>query len=483
VAYACHAVRFLFELRESRELARFGSAPLRDAHATAIAWRDATVRRLTDADSDAGPIESAVIGRRPGARETVPQSQRVRLIPLPSVGHTYTDPSIRRLLIEVPHGCPIPADDVRWAFSGLEVGSTILVQSDDETMLRRSYAASGERWHTITPAALPAVRRRIDPARRTAEAKGHPERAAEEASAVAAVRQALRHAAIDARPLHIEVQREPWRGHWLRAESFAAGTRFPKERLWHVRLRFDRNVAGPLVLGDGRYVGLGVMVRDGDASTHRAWRIGDDLAPGADPMQVARDLRRAVMARVQQQLGRRALPPKVSGHRDDGTPAAGHDHLQYIADLERSRLIVIDPRPDPHVPVWRALDGFTELRAGRAGLLRLHPIAIDSDDPLMRSACAWRSVTPYRVDRHARRASAHDAIADDIRSACQQMELPSPASIAVDAVQARSGSGLEAMATLRFATPVQGPLLLGRTRHIGGGVFEAVAEAKFQPHT
>src|SRR5262249_37316688 len=35
--------------------------------------------------------------------------------------------------------------------------------------------------------------------------------------------------------------------------------RFTKERLWHVEIGFGRPVPGPLLIGDGRYLGLGLM--------------------------------------------------------------------------------------------------------------------------------------------------------------------------------------------------------------------------------
>ncbi len=36
-------------------------------------------------------------------------------------------------------------------------------------------------------------------------------------------------------------------------------TRFDKHRLWHVEIAFKEPVAGSLVIGDGRFLGLGVM--------------------------------------------------------------------------------------------------------------------------------------------------------------------------------------------------------------------------------
>ena len=95
--------------------------------------------------------------------------------------------------------------------------------------------------------ALPqrAARRRIDLARRQAEAKGGMERAEEERKAVSAVVQALRHDRGLRAPVTISVQREPFEAKGARTEAFAPGTRFAKERLWHVQLEPAGALRGP----------------------------------------------------------------------------------------------------------------------------------------------------------------------------------------------------------------------------------------------
>jgi CRISPR-associated protein Csb2 len=112
-----------------------------------------------------------------------------------------------------------------------------------------------------TPAALPdsAARRRIDPDHQVGEAKSGQERAQESAKAGAAVVQALRHAGVSVRAEAIRVQREPFESNGERVETFAKGTRFSKHGLWHVEIEFAGNVAGPLVIGDGRFLGLGLF--------------------------------------------------------------------------------------------------------------------------------------------------------------------------------------------------------------------------------
>ena len=152
------------------------------------------------------------------------------------------------------------------AFNGVELGEgpnpSRLSASEDGSFFRHyGVGHAATHWQTITPAALPdsAKRRRIEPSRRLAEAKGASERAHEQEQARVAVLTALRHAGLNLNVLDIVVQREPFQSHGTRAEGFAPGTRFAKERLWHVAITFAEPIQGPLVLGDGRFLGLGVF--------------------------------------------------------------------------------------------------------------------------------------------------------------------------------------------------------------------------------
>ena len=141
---------------------------------------------------------------------------------------------------------------------------SMLVAAADRAMLAHYGIGSREghrRWRTVTPAALPdsTARRRIDPERSPRQVKGGQERASECARAGGAVVQALRHAGVPARAEAIRVQREPFESNGERVETFAEGTRFSKHRLWHVEIEFSDEIRGPLVIGDGRFLGLGIM--------------------------------------------------------------------------------------------------------------------------------------------------------------------------------------------------------------------------------
>jgi CRISPR-associated protein Csb2 len=148
----------------------------------------------------------------------------------------------------------------------LKTSEVVLSMADDQDGGMLRHFGVGDRpghrhWRTVTPAALPAAaeRRRIDPNNRIDDAKGGRERKEECVKAGGAVIQALRHAGVAARVDEIRVQREPFESNGERAESFADGTRFSKHRLWHVEIKFSDSVAGPLIIGDGRFLGLGLL--------------------------------------------------------------------------------------------------------------------------------------------------------------------------------------------------------------------------------
>lgn len=264
--------RQLYELRSATDEGTFAPWPLTRTSDLVVRVRDGAAVRLKQAlPGSSGDIERVLVGRKPDGSNDGRPEDRVRIIPLASIGHVYVDREIRRVLVEVPSTCPLRADDVHWAFSGLDVIDVetgeilaVLKRADDERFLRHYGLEDGDGhpvWRTVTPAALPeqARRRRIDPALRSQAPKGGEERSKEVLQAAVAVRQALRHAGVRTAVETLRVQREPFEGKGTRVEPFSEGTRFDKHRLWHVEIRFAEPISGPLVIGDGRFLGLGVM--------------------------------------------------------------------------------------------------------------------------------------------------------------------------------------------------------------------------------
>ncbi|MGA3125028.1 MAG: hypothetical protein ABSF69_30175, partial [Polyangiaceae bacterium] len=281
----------------------------------------------------------------------------------------------------------------------------------------------------------------------------------------------------------VAVRREPFEDRGTRAEAFADGTRFAKERLWHVEVELDRRLEGPLVIGDGRFLGLGVMapvaerwaasrepggrqVELADPATRQRttsgfFSLAVATSPGDQPTVLARALRRAVMARAQEELGNEPLGRFFSGHEEDGDRARADasSHLAFQWDAPRRRLLVIAPH-------W--LD---RREPTRAELRAIHLLDGALEDLLEPS---WRTVTPYTVTRHRKKASPSEVLIEDAIAECARRGFPRPR-VRVSHERGVSGRGLEGYVRLDFAVAVRGPIVLGRTRYLGGGLFEPVA--------
>jgi hypothetical protein len=94
------------------------------------------------------------------------------------------------------------------------------------------------------------------------------------------------------------------------------------------------------------FLGLGVMAPVERLQDIHAFTVEDGLAPQPEPTVLIRALRRAVMARVQQQLGLQvSLPAFFSGHKSDGSLAqsARDPHLTFLFDPGSARLLVVAP--------------------------------------------------------------------------------------------------------------------------------------------
>ena len=506
---------FPYDLRQTTRDSAFAPWPLTRASKLIEGLRDRAAQKLKGSLPDKfAIIDRILIGRDATEAD---KSARIRIIPLPSIGSSHVVRSIRRVLVEVPANCPLLANDVAWAFSGLDVIDAdtgevkcSLVPGDQGGMLNHYgiYGEEGEAgrvWRTITPAALPerAARRRIDPSRlrkeleaarlnphaEIKEAKNGRERQEEEGRAAASIIQALRHVGVSARAESIRLQREPFDNKEARAESFAEGTRFVKERLWHVEIVFDGLVRGPLVIGDGRYLGLGVMAPQRDT-----WRDGMIFAVTpeanigiAEGPALLNATRRALMALSRDHTGH--APRLFAGHEEAGGPAASgrHEHIFLSADDANGdglidRLVVTAPwvcdgsmKPDRGMRKTfdEVVSRLVTVRAGRLGVVELsQPTSFVGGDPLFGPSRVWESRTPYHATRHAgRRKDPAAAIALDVIAECARRSLPRPEVEILNYSAMPNGGGLTAHARLRFAAAVCGPILLGRDSHKGGGMF------------
>ena len=488
VGYEAPPRRLHFELREG---SKFAPRPLHSAATLVTGIRDQAARRLQDAlPARSEEIERIVTGRNAGPQDLL---VRPRIMPIPSIGTQHTDPSIRRLTVEVPQECPISSRDLEWAFAGLEPmdpvtgerGSERLVSTTDSTMAGR-FERPSRLFRSVTAVALGSAHRRpAGDVRRRCE---------DEARASAVVVQALRHIGVRAKPSSIVVQREPLHRNGAMAEAFAHGSRFSPAAMWHVELEFLREVSGPLVLGDGRFCGLGLME---PVARDHCDLFALRLDPGvrvlrADGAALLLSLRRALMALARDDRGR--VSRLFSGHEADGQPdrSPQHGHVFLAADAGEygqhewiERLVVaapwrVDRAKTPRYSAQRMFDrtvrALSDLRAGSVGRFHLVAIPLTEGDPVMGPGTTWESVTPYLATRHAKsKSQARIAILKDLHSECARRDIPAPARVGFSEVSVGSKGGCpRASLTLHFATSVRGPLFLGRDSHAGGGLFHAV---------
>lgn len=496
ISYDRKSVTHVFELLDDLRDSRSYPVSTRFASKLVEVIRDRAADRLrTTFPAQTQEVDRVLIGRRANGSNDGPSEDRVRLIPLPSIGHPEADIAIRRVAVEVPSGAGISTEDLAWAFENLspinpetgEIGPYRLVRSSAVSPMFERYAAHARTFRSVTPIVLPetVARRRIEPSRRRADAKAGSERASEEQHAFVALRTALRHAGVRARIESIHLQREPFEKRGTRAEAFASGTRFAKERLWHVEITFDRAIVGPLVIGDGRFLGLGVMAPVETSPDLHAFMVVDGLTNGAPTLDITHALRRAVMARVQAVLGpRERLSSFFTGHDRNGAPLRSQEagHLLFAFLPSDATLLVIAP----HIADRRAADTWerqqlsvldeallelSELRTGRAGLLTLQRTFVDRDThPAFAPARNWRSVTAYQATRHAKATNARDVLALDVAVECGRRGLPKPI-VRPRETRGIRGVGLTGEAELEFVHSLPGPILLGRNRHLGGGLF------------
>ena len=498
VAYDSPPTRLLYDLRHPAKTSKFQAWPL-----TSIVRLTETVRdRAADQLAAFLPNEVACIERVFGRAHDLTEAdkaRRIRITPLPSTGHPNAESSIRRVLIEIPPDCPLPVRNLAWAFSGLHLGSDpetgeirddslpALVEADDWRMpdhygLGQNRKQAFHLWHTITPVALPNWRGR--------GRQNGPERADSEKDAMSAVIKALRHAHIPARAETIRVQREPFGAKGARAESFAPGTRFAPPKLWHVEIAFSAPLHGSLILGDGRYLGLGLMAPQKQTFREAVvFAIGDDAPPAAARTDILTALRRALMALDRDENG--TLSSLFSGHAADGAPAGNgaHQHVFLAADTtpdgsRLARLYVIRPDladrksrlpGDEKARFERVTGKLQTVRAGPHGVLRLKgPAAPGPDDQLFACSRIWTSLTDYRPTRHTGRGkNPQDAVIADVLMECARRGLPRPHVTLLELDGGPKGGNLRARLRLYFDVAVPGPLMLGRNSHKGGGLFSA----------
>lgn len=231
-------------------------------------------------------------------------------------------------------------------------------------------------------------------------------------------------------------------------------------------------------------------------TTARYLLAGKPLPRVEDSVRIGELLRLAVMSQAKKHSGEDAIPPIFSGH--DLPQGNRHQHAFYLpwdgnGDGRIDRLVL-------HVPAGM---GPTERRIvervrrvwGRDGSewrLILESIGDTGvGGPLMSSATAWESLTPYLHPWYAKKGFT---IEDQIRRECRERGLPEPSALErLDCIPVgnqtrhpihfhrfRGKRGLHqpdrhgSFWRLTFTESVSGPLAFGFGCHFGLGLFAPV---------
>lgn len=221
------------------------------------------------------PLPEGVSGHLPDGRPT--PEPHISFLALPNVGHEHADGRIMGLAVSLPGDLEEKAR--RAALRGigkweqmrpdarileLRMGSSGLlrmkrIQSPPTLVSLRSrvWARPSRRWVSATPVALPIHPGVLHKGSPTARAKAW-------ARAEEAVARSCEHVGLP-RPVDVQVSFSPFLVGARPAGDYPAfrqgrGTSGQTaRRLLHARVEFAEEVRGPLVLGSGRFLGLGLM--------------------------------------------------------------------------------------------------------------------------------------------------------------------------------------------------------------------------------
>lgn len=190
--------------------------------------------------------ETFVAGHVGGARETPP---RFSYVPLASIGHPYADGLLRRVLVAEPFG----GDGSRAQWVGRALHNAVLTDEEGNQLGRlrvmesldgvvRCYWGPGRRWNSVTPVVLP----------------GFDDRKPEKALKL--LREALAHAGIPENAVvDARLQKAPFWSYSSHPRRYFCPEYLRGLPRWHVQLVFAEPVRGPIVVGAGRHVGLGLF--------------------------------------------------------------------------------------------------------------------------------------------------------------------------------------------------------------------------------
>jgi CRISPR-associated protein Csb2 len=185
------------------------------------------------------------------------KGNQIFCLPLPSIGHRHADGMIRRVMLKALDPDTLALLD--WGLDGCELE----LQNRPVAMLSRIQASDGVAdqfigvssvWETTIPVVLPGY--------------DHVKR--KKAKTEKLILRALNQSGFALSNIEsFWFQRLPWhqQGHCAGVYKTAQYMRYPQ---YHLRVKFVKALRGPIVLGAGRYLGLGLMSRVWDSEMAEA---------------------------------------------------------------------------------------------------------------------------------------------------------------------------------------------------------------------
>ncbi|MBX5484649.1 MAG: type I-U CRISPR-associated protein Cas5/Cas6 [Myxococcaceae bacterium] len=206
-----------------------------------------------------GPTKTLIHGHPEEGVRMGPSTPRLSFLPLPTISprkgrngvHEHVE-GIARVAVVGQAGLEAALEWLKAHLSGRELewrGRVVaaLEPLPDQDWVLKRYTAASTRWSTVTPVVLPGY---DDGSRKKAEKL---------------LRNAFAHAGFEREVLE-SIQTLEWRRVGFRVGTELAARYLPPDKVvgphYHVRVRFAREVAGPLAIGSGRFRGMGVFAAE-----------------------------------------------------------------------------------------------------------------------------------------------------------------------------------------------------------------------------
>ncbi len=226
-------------INEDGDYCRFDST---DAMVVAAELRHAAHARAKQLKFDAAFTEGYVCGHANGSHD---KDDRFAYVPVPTLAPAGRDNDIRRVML-IQGRKHSKADSLVRRLSNVSLsGKARLrpIDNPDKDGVLKKYTEAAERWATVTPVVLPGHLNGRGLANRQKKL----------------VLKSLKHAGIMTPVSEIRLQPDPIFPGAERAGCYRVPEYLRQFTKTHAIITFSEPVIGPVVIGAGRYIGLGLM--------------------------------------------------------------------------------------------------------------------------------------------------------------------------------------------------------------------------------